>query len=131
MAKAVSRNKDIGILLIRVAIGLVFLFHGWEKVTDLSGTAAGFAGIGIPEIISYGVSFLELLGGLALILGVWVKWVGILLAIEMLFAIILVKLGTGFVGGFEFELILLLISAGLAFTGPGAYALQKPLKKRR
>lgn len=131
MAKAASRNKDLGILLIRIAIGLVFVIHGWDKVSDLSGTATAMAGLGVPAVLAYVASFVELLGGVALIVGVWTRWVGILLAVEMAIAIALVKLQFGYVGGYEFELTLLLGSLGLTLTGPGAFSVEKIFLKGR
>lgn len=131
MAKAASRNKDLGILLIRIAIGLVFLAHGWDKVSDLSGTAIVMAEFGVPAIFAYAASFVELLGGLALVAGVWTRWAGILLAVEIAVAIALVKLQFGYVGGYEFELTLLLGSLGIALIGPGAFSVEKFVLKGR
>ena len=66
----------------------------------------------------------ELLGGTMLILGILVEFFGLVLAIDMLFAIILVKFSQGF-SGYRFELVLLLTLLGLALTGPGKLAFSK------
>jgi len=131
MAKAVSRNKDLGILLIRIAIGLVFVVHGWDKVSDLSGVAIAMSSLGIPAVLAYAVAFVELLGGTALIIGVWTHWVGILLAVEIAMAIALVKISFGYLGGYEFELTLLLSSLGITLIGPGAFSVEKIFLKGR
>jgi putative oxidoreductase len=131
MAKAASRNKDLGILLIRIAIGLVFVAHGWDKVSDLSGTATAMSGLGIPAVLAYAVSFAEFLGGIAFVAGLWTRWVGVLLAVVMAIAIALVKIKLGYVGGYEYELTLLLGSLGIALTGSGAFSVEKIALKGR
>lgn len=118
---------DTGMLLIRLGLGLVFVAHGWGKFNDLSGTVGFFSGVGLPAVIAYLVSAVELLGGMAMIAGVWTKWAGWLLAIVMAAAIILVKGKMGFVGGYELDLSLLFMALGVAFAGPGTYTIHRVL----
>lgn len=117
-------NVDVGLLLLRVALAATFIAHGWAKFQNLEGTTAFFAGLGLAAFFVYLVAVVELLGGLALLLGLFTDVAGIALAINMAFAIILVKLSAGFLGGFEFELVLLLAALGIAFAGPGKYAIR-------
>src|SRR3989338_7938658 len=95
--------QDTGMFLIRLGIGLVFVIHGWGKFGDMAGTIGFFSGLGLPAAIAYLIAAVELLGGLAMILGVYTKWAGWLLAIVMAAAILLVKGKMGFSGGYEFD----------------------------
>lgn len=118
-----ERNRDIGLLLARLALAAVFIVHGYMKWNDLSGTVAFFAGLGLPPTVAYVISAVELLGGFAMLLGILTKTFGILLAIVMLHAIMSVKLRLGFVGGFEFEFVLLFLSLAVAYAGAGKLSL--------
>ncbi|HAV11462.1 MAG TPA: oxidoreductase [Candidatus Moranbacteria bacterium] len=118
-------NPDLGLLLVRVALALVFIVHGYAKLTGLAGTEAFFGRLGLPVFFVYLVTFVEFFGGFAMLLGIFSRIFGWLLAINMLFAIYLVKFSQGFSGGYEFELTLLLISLAIAFAGSGRYSLMK------
>lgn len=118
------RNVDLGLLLIRIALGIVFIAHGWAKFQDMSGTIQFFGRLGVPDFMAYIVTAIELLGGLFLVCGFFVEYIGVLLTGVMLFAIILVKFKKGFVGGYELELTLLLSAISLIFTGGGKYTLK-------
>jgi uncharacterized membrane protein YphA (DoxX/SURF4 family) len=123
------KNIDLGIFLVRFGLAVVFIVHGWAKLRDMSGTIAFFDQVGAGAFWAYVVATVEFLGGLAMLTGVWTYWVGVVLAINMLFAIILVKLTAGFVGGYEFDLLLLLASLAIATIGPGAYTVDRIIKK--
>jgi uncharacterized membrane protein YphA (DoxX/SURF4 family) len=109
-------NKNVGLLIIRVFVGIIFIAHGWSKIKGMDGTIEFFASLGFSSFWAYLVSYVELLGGVSLILGYGTKIAGILLAITMLVA--LVKTGKS-------DAILALLGAtlGLAFTGSGKYGL--------
>lgn len=119
-------NKDIAFLLIRVALASVFIYHGFAKVTDMSGTAGMFEQMGFAPFWAYIVAWVELLGGILMLLGVRVREVGVLFAIIMIVAIVRVHLPNGFNfmdNGYEFQLVLLLASLAVVFGGSGSYAL--------
>jgi len=118
-------NPDGGIFLIRLTLAVVFMIHGYNKLSALESTVMFFGHLGLPAILAYLIIALEILGGLALLLGVLVNWIGYLLATDMLFAIILVKAKMGLVGGYELELILLLIALGVSLLPPGKFSLFK------
>ncbi len=127
MSKDKVMCADTGMFLIRVALGLVFVSHGWSKIQMMDGTVSFFASLGLATFVAYLVSWVELLGGIAMILGVWTKWAGILLAIVMAGAIWYVTGAKGFMGGggYEYTLTLLLVSLGVAFAGPGGFTVHK------
>lgn len=117
----------IGLLILRIGLGVVFVAHGVDKLGDLNGTAAGFdqMGIPLPDVMAPFVAVVETGGGLLLILGLLTPLAGIMLAGDMLVAGITAHPDAFFAqnGGFEFVMVLGLASLALAFTGPGAASL--------
>ncbi len=124
-----DKERDWGLLVMRVVLGAVFIAHGWPKVMGIAGTISFFGNLGLPEFLAYVVAGVEVLGGAAMILGLWTQWAGRLLAVDMLGAIYFVKWPRGFVGGYEFELALLALALGLSLVGPGSLTIRKLLKK--
>jgi len=122
------KNPDLGLLLLRVGLAAVFIAHGWIKVTNLSMFVGNFGNLGIPAFLTFIVAYVELLGGIALLLGVFAQLAGLLLAVDMFFALLLIRFKTGFVGGYEFELLLLLSALAIFFAGPGKYSLWRKKK---
>lgn len=117
-------NRDLGLLLIRVATGLIFLVHGWEKFGNLAGTGMMMAHLGFGFDMGYFITALEIIGGVFLIAGIGTRIVGVLFGVEMTVAALAVGAGHGF-NGYEFEMLLAAISFGLALAGSGRYSLYK------
>lgn len=115
-------HRSLGLLLIRIAVGLVFLMHGLGKVSNLSGTEQMFLGLGLGGTTGIFIAWLEVLGGLALILGVLPRLFGLLFGIEMLVAVFIHGLPTSY-RPHELEIFLMLISFGVMFAGSGRFAL--------
>ncbi|WP_440103122.1 DoxX family protein [Glutamicibacter mishrai] len=119
-------------IVLRLAIGFLFAAHGWQKFSQftLEGTAASFAQMGVPaaSIVAPVIATLELVGGIALILGLATRIFGALLALDMVGAIVTAHAQAGvFVadGGFELVLALGAGAAALALMGPGSWALDR------
>lgn len=113
-----------GLLLIRLALAVIFLYFGLQKFLNLEATMDFFGKIGLAPFFVYLVAAVETLGGLAMLLGVYTALAGVALAVVMAVAIALVTGQLGFSGeGYAFNLILLLTALGIAFAGPGKYAL--------
>lgn len=119
---------NTGMFLIRLGLGLVFVIHGWGKLSHMQDTIAFFATLGLPAFIVYLVSLGEFIGGIAMIIGVYTKWAGFGIAIIMAGAVYFMW-GKGFSGGYELPLVLLLTSLGVAFTGPGTATIHSLIKK--
>src|SRR3989338_7555045 len=79
-------NADLGVLFLRVAVGVVFIHAGYLKLADMTPVITGFGAIGFPAWLAYFVAYCELLGGLAVLLGIFVRYAGVVLAIIMLVA---------------------------------------------
>lgn len=115
--------------LIRLGPALIFILHGYLKL--LGGfhdqTVALFLTVRIPlpELTAWLIGGLEFVGGLALLVGILVRPFAALLALEMAVAIYKARLPQGFLGGWEFELSLLLICVGLAVAGDDGFKLAK------
>jgi putative oxidoreductase len=133
-AQGNSRAADWGLVPLRLVVGLVFVVHGAQKLFVFGlGGAAGFmakVGIPLPFVAAVVVMAVEILGGLALILGLGTRVAAALLAFEMLVAILTVRLKMGFVGGYEFELTLLAASLSLALLGAGPVTAKTVFARR-
>jgi putative oxidoreductase len=126
-----ARFAKWGMLPLRIVVGLVFLMHGAQKlfVFGLDGTAdiMGKLGLPLPLMCAALVIVVELLGGLAILLGVFARLAGALLAFEMVVAIIVARMHGGFFApyGYEFELTLLGACLTFALNGPGRMSLDE------
>ena len=118
----------LGVLALRLALGAIFIVHGWPKLKDLKKTATGFNGIGFKSGGFWGtlVALLEFFGGIALVLGFYTQTFAALFALEFL-TIVVWKLAKRqpFVGGWEFDLIVLAGLLVLVANGGGAYSLDR------
>lgn len=124
----IKKNHDLGMLLLRLAVGVVFVAHGWAKFADMTNTIAFFGQLGMPAILAYLVAAVELVGGLALIAGLYTDLAALLLGIVMVVALVYVKMVTlkvGLVGGYEYDLVLLASLLALIFVGPGRHVAMK------
>ena len=125
-----STAISVGLALLRVIIGAVFVAHGAQKIfaNTIPGTVTAFTSMGVPfaSLVAPVVSILEFAGGALLILGLATRPAGILLGCEMIGAIIVVHLPAGpwvSNGGYEFAAALGAAALTLALTGAGKYSL--------
>ena len=117
--------RTLALLLARIGVGVVFVAHGWQKYHDLgvSGVADGFRKMGVPapEASAYYSTFVELIAGAALILGLFTAVAGLLLVADMLGAFLIVHISNGvFVGDGGYELVLTLGLGALLLAVFGA-----------
>src|SRR5918999_1152139 len=98
MRRLLPLNLDAALLILRVVLGVIMLYHGWPKLTDLGGTIEGFTGMGIPlpALSAIFATVAEVGGGLLLLLGAFTDIAGLLVAIDMLGAIVVVHAKNGF-----------------------------------
>ena len=115
-------NKDTGIFIIRLVTGFIFIIEGWQKFGNLQNTSNFMMHLGLPSHMALFIATLELVGGLALILGIFTRIFGIIFGIEMLVIVFLTGWSRG-IGSHNIELILAAVSFGVAMTGSGKYSL--------
>lgn len=126
---AFARRSDFrafGFLALRLVLGLLFVFAGYGKLTDLAMASGFFETLGIPAAGFFAllVGLVEFLGGLALIAGVFFVPAAFFLAVIMLVAFLTTQLGMPFM---EMAPVLSYLAALLVLmgTGPGAWVLSK------
>lgn len=123
------KKHEAAATILRLVLGATFLIHGAAKFQGgIENTVGFFESLGLPGFSAYIVALVELVGGLAMLLGVGTRVVSILFAIVMAVAVVKVKLAGGFLGngqmaGFELDLALLAISIFLAITNKSLFAL--------
>ena len=129
-SRTMSSYEDAGKLLLRLAVGLLILFHGVAKVTGGIGSIGGMlAKSGVPEGVGYLVYIGEVVAPLFVILGAWTRPAALVIAANMVFAVALVHLNELFsiakTGGYALELQALYLFAAIAIAllGAGRYSL--------
>jgi len=127
---------SLALLLLRIAAGSVFLYHGSAILFGAFGGPGPqqfAAGMHAPAIVGYLVGLAQFGGGLAVLLGIFFRIGAACIAIVMLGAIFLVHIHHGFDvghGGAEYALTQLLIALAFLLTGPGSISLgHGPLRK--
>ncbi len=117
-------NQDTGLLLIRIAVAIIFIFAGVTKLMNISMVVGFFGAMGLPAFVAWLVAIVETLGGIAILLGVWTRFFGVALAIIMVCAFFIAHLPQGFIASQQ-VIVLFLINLALVAAGPGKYALKK------
>ena len=127
-----SNYKNFGLLVIRVGLGIMFIYHGWPKLMGGEemwarlGGATKFVGFTCaPVFWGFMAAVAETLGGLLLIIGLAFRPVCLLLVINLIVAVAL-SFGTG--GGMDAAAHAIedaIMFAGLFFIGPGKFSLDK------
>ncbi|MFB6241042.1 MAG: DoxX family protein [Gemmatimonadota bacterium] len=125
-------NPELGLAILRVVIGVIFIAHGYPKIAGgVAGTADFLGQLGVPlaGFFAWVVTLLEFFGGIALVIGFLVTPLALLFSIHMLTGIVLVHAANGFYvigpgqGGIEFNLLLIAGLLALVLAGPGMAAL--------
>jgi len=123
--------SDSAATVLRLATGLVFFIHGYQKLgTGVEGVAGFLASLGFPMATTFAIILIavETVGGAALILGIFTRTAAALTAIVSIVGLLTVHASKGFFisnGGFEFILLLFAASLSLLITGAGAYSLDR------
>ncbi len=116
-----NRYRHLAPLVLRLALGAVFIAHGLPKLMAPAKIIGllGKLGFPAPAFLALVLGVVEAFGGLMLLVGYGTRIAAALLAVIMLVAILTAKRSAGFVGGWEFDLVLLAAALSLVFSGPG------------
>lgn len=115
-------SPSLGLLLVRLVTGYIFIEHGLGKVMNIAMPVGMMMHFGFPGWVGMFIAWLEVLGGAALILGIFTRVLGVAFGIEMLVAVYL----TGFMrglGAHDLEFMLAFNSFALALSGAGSFRL--------
>ena len=133
-----ATTRDLGFLILRAALGIIFIAHGGQKLFGWFGgpgfdaTVRTFGSqLGIPAPLAMLAIFTEFFGGIAVLLGVLTRLAGLGIAFTMLVAALTVHVKNGFflgmgpgqANGFEYNLALGAMALCLVLAGPGRFAL--------
>lgn len=126
-----SRYSGIAPLMLRVLVGIIMAAHGWQKLMMGPGafgeSMLGGLGVPLPVFMGYVVTFVELVGGILLILGLLSRGAGLLLTINLAVAVLLVKVNVGLIAaegvGAELDLALIAGFVTILLVGPGKVSL--------
>ncbi len=126
-----EQSLNYGATITRLSLGMVLLAHGLLKVFvfTIPGTVGFFASLGLPAIVAYLTIFGEIVGGAALIAGLYSRLTA-LLSLPILLGATWTHAGNGWLfsnegGGWEFPLLLVVLAIAVAVQGSGAFAVKK------
>ena len=131
--KECLRSTDLGLLIIRLNVGGLLLFHGiYKTINGVAGIEEMLSSIGLPGFIAYGALLSELVASIMVVLGVWPRAASAVIAVNMVVAILMAHLSVllsvdPVTGGWAIELpmLYLLPALALCFTGGGKYSLTR------
>ena len=128
--------RDIAYTLVRVIVGFILLMHGWLKVGTfgLAGVSGFMAKQGLEPATAFAVAamVLETVGAICIIIGLFTRFFGAALAIELGIAFLFVHLKSGFAvntGGYEYVLLLGIVMFAIAIRGGGPYSVDRMIGK--
>lgn len=125
-----NKTGEIGAVILRLVLGFTFFMHGFDKFQGgIENTAGFFSSIGLPGFMAYIVGGIEVVGGLAVIVGLGTRIISALFAVIMLGAILMVKIGNGFLGGYELDIVLMAVAIYLFFKGNTILSIDSKLPK--
>ncbi len=128
MFQSLARFVPMGLLLLRLMVGIVFIDSGWR---DLQSPAERAQSIGKSRNFTILLGAAEILGGLGIVLGIWPQLAALGLIILMLGSIFtkIFVWHVGFWGektyGWHYDLMLLVMNLVVVFTNGGPYVLTK------
>ena len=126
-------SVSTGLAVLRVATGVVFFNHGYQKmfVFGMSGVIGAFThmGVPLPGVIGPLIELLEVFGAVALIFGFLTRPLALAFVLDMLGALLLVKLKDGFSKS-ELEFLLMGASLALVFAGAGRFSIDAMIARR-
>ena len=128
--------RDVAYTLVRVTIGYNLFMHGWVKITGpgLDGVTGVMAKLGLEPAMLFAAAaiFLETVGAVCVIIGLFTRFFAAALAVEMAVAFWVVHMPKGFSaaqGGYEYVLLLGIVLFAIAIRGGGPYSVDRAIGK--
>ncbi len=128
LTQLLAPYTNVAPLILRLALSIILIRHGWPKLFGPNPGLKGFAGwlgsMGFPFPIFWAlvVALLEVVGGAALALGFFTQWVALLVVIEFAVIILMVKMKQKF-SEKEFDLMIFAVALVLVILGSGSISL--------
>lgn len=138
LSRYAKQYSGYAALFLRLAIGIIFIAHGWQKFSfGIPAIAGFFESIGLPGFMAGLVASVELAGGILLILGLFTRYAALLLSAVMVVAIVKVKLAVGLIApqtagmpGMELDLAILAGNLALVVLGAQKLSIDNDVLKR-
>ncbi len=144
--KLVNTDNDVAPLVLRVVLGIVFFFHGMQKLTTMYG-GYGFSGtmgffetkLGVPAVFAFFAVMAEGIGWAGLIAGLLTRVAAFGITINMIVAVYMLHWQNGIFmnwfgnqkgEGFEYHLLVIAIGIALMLKGGGALSIDRALTKK-
>ncbi len=116
-------KTHVALLASRLVVAAVFLWHGIPKAFHISAAMDKFVGFGLPGVLGPIIGWAELLGAVALVLGVFHRWAAAGLAVVIVGALVTVQIPGGISSSLERDLLILSSLLMLAAAGPGRFRI--------
>ena len=130
-----KKYQDVALLILRLALGIIFVFHGYGKLfgsnpgmTVFTAMVGGMLGFPMAGFFAFAAAFSEFFGGIAMLLGVFTKYASVLIGIVMIVALAGVKAFKLPAG--DVDLSLFAITIAVYILGPGEYTIRKLMGKK-
>ena len=131
-------SEDLGKLILRITLAVLILLHGIAKLQNGIDFISGMVtNAGMPAIFAYGVYIGEVLAPILLLVGLFTRPAALIIAINMVVAIMLVHMAELWMltktGGWALELqgMFLFAAVTIALIGPGRYSLDAKLRRKK
>ncbi len=133
MLAAFARFRPAVPMILRAALGVIFIAHGYHKISHgMPEFIPVVARIGfpMPTAFAWAAALSEFLGGICVLVGLFTRYAALAIAIVMAVAITKVKLSAGLVDGYEFPLALLAIATAVVLLGAGPASIDHTVLHR-
>jgi putative oxidoreductase len=120
-------KRDLGMLLLRLVVGAVFIVQGWTKIQGMEATVGFFASIGVNSFMAHVVAWTELVAGILMFVGLYTRLAAYLITVIMVSAIYLVTAKMGFLVGYSQNLLLIAGALAVGLNNAGEMSLAKAM----
>jgi putative oxidoreductase len=116
-------KRDLGMLLLRLVVGAVFIVQGWTKIQGMEATLGFFASLGLNSFWAHLVAWAELVAGIAMFVGIFTRLAAYLITIIMIVAVYMVTFKMGFLMGYSTNLLLIAGALAVGWNNAGVMSV--------